>query len=63
MGFLDKLLGRAKQVAEDVTDEVSDRAKGMRREGDTSAEGRTEGDEGAAQMAGDETAEREPGRP
>ncbi len=64
MGLLDKLLGRSKQAAGDVTGDASMRAEGMHQEEEGIAEERAEQAEEQAQeareAAAEHRAEREP---
>jgi uncharacterized protein YjbJ (UPF0337 family) len=57
MGFLDKLLGRSKQAAGDMTGDESMKAEGMAQEAEGEAESRAEQAEGMAQEAREEAAE------
>lgn len=57
MGLLDKLLGRTKQTAGDVTGEASMRREGMHQEQEGMAEERAEEAEEQAQQARESAAE------
>jgi uncharacterized protein YjbJ (UPF0337 family) len=57
MGFLDKLLGRGKQAAGDVTGDESMRREGMHQEGEGRAEERADMHEEHAQEAREQAAE------
>jgi uncharacterized protein YjbJ (UPF0337 family) len=57
MGFLDKLLGRGKQAAGDVTGDASLRSEGLHQEQAGVAEERADTHEEAAQEARTEAAE------
>jgi uncharacterized protein YjbJ (UPF0337 family) len=59
MGFLDKLLGRGKKAAADVTGDRSLRREGVDQEQQALAEERAEKHEDKAQAARIEAAERE----
>jgi uncharacterized protein YjbJ (UPF0337 family) len=64
MGFLDKLLGRGKKTAGDVTGDSSMRSEGMHQEQQAMAEERAQSAEDMAQAererAAEHQAEREP---
>lgn len=57
MGFLDKLLGRGKQAAGDVTGDAEMKQEGVHQEAEGMAESRAEQAEDTAQEARDEAAE------
>jgi uncharacterized protein YjbJ (UPF0337 family) len=57
MGLLDKLLGRGKKAAGDMTDDASLRHEGMHQEQEGMAEDRAADAEGHAQEAREEAAE------
>jgi len=57
MGFLDKLMGRGKKTAGDMTDDASMRQEGMRQEHEGMAEDRASTAEDKAQEAREEAAE------
>ncbi len=57
MGFLDKLLGRGKKAAGDVTGDASMRSEGMHQEQEGMAEDRADAAEDSAQEARQEAAE------
>jgi uncharacterized protein YjbJ (UPF0337 family) len=57
MGFLDKLLGRGKKAAGDVTGDASMREEGMHQEREGMAEERAKSAEESAQEARQEAAE------
>jgi len=57
MGFLDKLLGRSKKAAGDMTGDASMRREGMHQEQEGMAEDRAASAEGKAQAAREEAAE------
>ena len=57
MGFLDKLLGRGKQAAGDVTSDEEMRRKGVHQEAEGEAESRAASAEDVAQEARTEAAE------
>jgi uncharacterized protein YjbJ (UPF0337 family) len=57
MGFLDKLLGRGKQAAGDVTGDAEMRREGVHQEREGRAEERAEGLEDKAQEAREQAAE------
>jgi len=57
MGFLDKLLGRSKKAASDMTGDASMRREGMHQEQEGMAEDRAASAEGKAQAAREEAAE------
>ena len=57
MGFLDKLLGRGKKAAGDMTDDASLRSEGMHQEQEGMAEDRAATMEDQAQEARDDAAE------
>jgi uncharacterized protein YjbJ (UPF0337 family) len=57
MGFLDRLLGRGKQAAGDVTDDAEMRREGMHQEAEAKAEDRAEQADDMAQEARDEATE------
>ncbi len=57
MGFLDKLLGRGKKAAGDVTGDASMRSEGMHQEQEGRAEDRADAAEDSAQEARQEAAE------
>jgi uncharacterized protein YjbJ (UPF0337 family) len=57
MGLLDKLLGRSKQAAGDVTGDASMRREGMHQEQEATAEERAEAAEERAQEARESAAE------
>lgn len=57
MGFLDKLLGRGKQAAGDVTGDEEMKQGGAHQEAEGMAESRAEQAEDTAQEARDEAAE------
>ena len=57
MSFLDKLLGRGKQAAGDVTGDSSLRAEGMHQEHEANAKDRAERHEELAQEERDRAAE------
>ena len=67
MGFLDKLLGRTKQAAGDITGDSSLRRDGVHQEQEGAAEDRADAHEAAAQAerdaAAEHHAEREDGTP
>jgi uncharacterized protein YjbJ (UPF0337 family) len=56
-GFLDRLLGRGKKAAGDMTDDSEMRREGMHQEAEGMAESRAEGAEDMAQDARNEAAE------
>jgi uncharacterized protein YjbJ (UPF0337 family) len=57
MGFLDKLLGRGKQAAGDMTDDTEMRREGAHQEAEGAAESRAERAEDMAQEARTDAAE------
>jgi uncharacterized protein YjbJ (UPF0337 family) len=57
MGFLDKLLGRGKKAAGDLTGDAGMRREGMHQEKEGTAEDRAEMHEGQAQEAREEAGE------
>ncbi|HEV8602237.1 MAG TPA: CsbD family protein [Gaiellaceae bacterium] len=57
MGFLDKLLGRGKKAAGDMTGDASMRREGMHQEAEAMAEDRAAAAEDTAQEAHEEAAE------
>jgi uncharacterized protein YjbJ (UPF0337 family) len=57
MGFLDRLLGRGKQAAGDMTDKPEMRHEGMHQEAEGMAESRAEQAEDMAQEARTDAAE------
>jgi uncharacterized protein YjbJ (UPF0337 family) len=57
MGFLDKLLGRSKQAAGDLSGDSGMKAEGMHQEAEGEAESRAGQAEDAAQEAREEAAE------
>ena len=57
MGFLDKLLGRTKKAAGDMTGDSSMRHEGMHQEQEGIAEDRASAAEGQAQAAHEDAAE------
>lgn len=57
MGFLDKILGRSKKAAGDMTGDASMRSEGMHQEREGMAEDRAAAAEGEAQEAREEAAE------
>jgi uncharacterized protein YjbJ (UPF0337 family) len=57
MGFLDKLLGRGKKAAGDVTGDSSMRSEGMHQEQEGMAEDRASAAEGEAKAAREQAAE------
>lgn len=57
MGFLDKLLGRGKKAAGDLTGDSSMRHDGMHQEKEGAAEDRASAAEGEAQVAREDAAE------
>jgi uncharacterized protein YjbJ (UPF0337 family) len=56
MSFLDKLLGRSKQAAGDMTDDAEMKSEGMHQEAQGAAEDRAEQAEDMAQEARDDAA-------
>jgi uncharacterized protein YjbJ (UPF0337 family) len=59
MGFWDKLMGRGKQAAGDVTGDASMRSEGVHQEAKGAAEDRAESAEEVAQEAREDAAEHE----
>jgi uncharacterized protein YjbJ (UPF0337 family) len=59
MGFLDRLLGRGKKAAGDMTGNESMRSEGMHQEAKAGAEERAEAAEATAQQAREDAAEHE----
>lgn len=57
MGFLDRLFGRGKQAAGDLTDDESMRREGMHQEAKAEAEERADSAEDVAQEARERAAE------
>ena len=57
MGLLDKLMGRGKKAAGDVTGDSSMRQEGMHQEQEGMAEDRADAAEGEAQSAREDAAE------
>lgn len=57
MGFLDKILGRGKKAAGDMTGDASMRNEGMHQEKEGMAEDRAAGAEDTAQEAREDAAE------
>ena len=57
MGLLDKLMGRGKKAAGDMTGDSSMRREGMHQEQEGMAEDRAEAAEGQAQAAREDAAE------
>ena len=56
-GFLDRLLGRGKKAAGDMTNDPQMRSEGMHQESEGMAESRAEREEDMAQVARTEAAE------
>jgi uncharacterized protein YjbJ (UPF0337 family) len=59
MGFWDKLMGRGKQAAGDVTGDASMRSEGVHQEAKAEAEDRAEAAEAVAQEEREQAAEHE----